>query len=76
MNSFSKGSKCKSLAWSLIPSNSTMFKSFRTGALSARASMLVRSTGPPFSRALAAAANASSCSMSAINVSTLSPPTA
>ena len=44
LNSFSNGSKCKSLAWSLIASSSTMFSSLRTGALSARASTLVRST--------------------------------
>ncbi len=74
LNSFSKGSKCKSLAWSLIASSSTMFSSFRTGALSARASTLVRSIGVPFSIASTAAANSASCSMSAISVSTLSPP--
>ena len=46
LNSFSNGSKCKSLAWSLMASSSTMFKSLRTGALSARASTLVRSSAP------------------------------
>ena len=74
LNSFSNGSKCKSLACSRIASNSTMFNSFRTGALSARASTLVRSKVVLFSIACTAAANSLSCSMSAINVSTLSPP--
>ena len=45
LNSFSNGSKCKSLAWSLMASSSTMLSSLRTGALSARASTLVRSIG-------------------------------
>ena len=43
-------------------------------ALSARASTLVRSSVVLFSIACTAAANSASCSMSAINVSTLSPP--
>ena len=76
LNSFSNGSKCRSLAWSLMASRSTMFNNFRTGALSARASTLVRSSVPSFVRASAAAASAASCSMSAISVSTLSPPAA
>ena len=54
LNSFSNGSKCKSLAWSLMAIRRTMFKSLRTGALSARASAPVRSS-TPFSRAAAAA---------------------
>ena len=74
LNSFSNGSKCKSLACSLIAISSTMFNSFRTGALSARASTLVRSTEVAFSIACDAAASSASCSMSAIKVSTLSPP--
>ena len=77
LNSFSNGSKCRSLEWSLIASNSTMFSSLRTGALSAKASTLVRSRGPSFcSNRLAVSANSTSDSMSAISVSTLSPPTA
>ena len=55
-NSSSNGSKCKSLALSLIAISKTMFSSLRTGALSARASTLVRSIGPSPATALAAAA--------------------
>ena len=53
-----------------------MFSSFRTGALSASASMLVRSTESAPSMARAVDIKSVSSSMSAIRVSTLSPPTA
>ena len=66
LNSFSNGSKCKSLARSLIAINSTMFSSFRTGALSASASTLVRSTWSVFSTPRPPRPDSASCSMSAI----------
>ena len=72
-NSSSNGSKWMSLAWSLIASSSTMLSSLRTGALSARASTLVRSIGPSPLAASAAAASSSSESMSWTRLSTLSP---
>jgi hypothetical protein len=71
-NSVSKGSKWMSLAPSRIASRSTMLSSFRTGALSARASTLVRSAGPPPAAAAAAAASSSSFSRSSTSDSTLS----
>ena len=71
-NSCSKGSKWMSLAPSRIASKSTMFKSLRTGALSARASAPVRSVGPSLPRAAAWAARAVSCSRSSTSDSTLS----
>lgn len=50
-----------------------MFKSLRTGALSAKASTSVRSITDPSSEiAWAAALSSASCSMSAISDSTLS----
>ena len=73
LNSCSKGSKCKSLSRSLMAISSTMFSSLRTGALSASASTLVKSTEVVFSAASTAAAKLASCSMLAIKVSTLSP---
>ena len=71
-NSCSKGSKWMSLAPSRIARRSTMFKSLRTGALSARASMLVRSVGPSRPALAAAAARSPSCSRSSTSDSTLS----
>ena len=71
-NSSSNGSKCKSLAWSLIANNKTMFSNLRTGALSASASTLVRSMGPSAFTTAAALARSSSSSSAATRLSTLS----
>ena len=74
LNSVSKGSKCKSLACSLIPINNTMFNSRRTGALSANCSTLSRLSTPSASAARAASSNSLSPSKPAITSSTLSEP--
>ena len=61
-----------SLAPSRMASSSTMLRSFRTGALSARASTLVRSVTPSLPAAAAAAASSVSPSRSETSDSTLS----